>query len=132
MRSALDSLLGRHKSAFLYETLMCVDGSFDADPVEIHRRIQTHYKKYFSVITSSLIQRLELDLPKLGSKAVWESFLQDPAVMIEAYLNPPAGVARGSTHKCSRGSTQKRSGNRSDDCRCKRCLRLSRADRTMG
>jgi hypothetical protein len=55
MRSALASLLGRHKSAFLYKTLICVDGSFDADPVKIHRRIQTHYMKYLSVITSSLI-----------------------------------------------------------------------------
>jgi hypothetical protein len=32
MRSALSSLLGRHKSAFLYETLMCVDGSFNRIP----------------------------------------------------------------------------------------------------
>jgi hypothetical protein len=72
---------------------MCVDVSFDADPVKIHRRIKTHYMKYFSVIPSSLIQRLGLDLPDLGSKAVWESFFQDPAAMIEAYLNSPAGVA---------------------------------------
>jgi hypothetical protein len=40
MRQALASLLGKQRSSFLYDTLLCVDGSYAADPVEIHRRIQ--------------------------------------------------------------------------------------------
>jgi hypothetical protein len=55
MRTALASLLGKHKSSFLYETLMCEDGSFDADPVVIHRQVQEHYKSYFAVIPESLL-----------------------------------------------------------------------------
>jgi hypothetical protein len=33
MRAALASLLGKYKNVFLYDTLLCEDGSFDADPI---------------------------------------------------------------------------------------------------
>jgi hypothetical protein len=42
MRSTLASLLGTQRFSFLYDTLLCEDGSNDADPVVIHRSIQRH------------------------------------------------------------------------------------------
>jgi hypothetical protein len=89
MRMALASFLGKHKQSFLYDTLHCADGSYEADPVEIHRQIQTHYRKHFSADSKSLIQRLNLDLPELGSAARWEVFMDDPESMTEVFLNPP-------------------------------------------
>jgi hypothetical protein len=89
MQMALASLLGKHKQSFLYDTWHCADGSYDADPVEIHRQIQTHYRKHFSADPESLIQRLNLDLPEFGSAAQWEVFVDDPEAMAEAFLNPP-------------------------------------------
>jgi hypothetical protein len=49
MRSALASLLGTQRLSFLYDTLLCKDGSYDADPVVIHRSIQRHYMRHFAV-----------------------------------------------------------------------------------
>jgi hypothetical protein len=88
IRQALASLLGKQRSSFLYDTLLCVDGSSDADPVEIHRRIQSHYMKYFSADPESQIQRLGLDLPDLGSTDRWKFFLDNPEVIVEAFLHP--------------------------------------------
>jgi hypothetical protein len=39
MRSALASLLGTQRSSVLYDTLICDDGSYDADPVVTHQSI---------------------------------------------------------------------------------------------
>jgi hypothetical protein len=69
MRQATASLLGRRRSSFLYDTLFCADKFYDADLVKIHRRIQSYYMKYFSAGPESLIQRMNLILPDLGSAA---------------------------------------------------------------
>jgi hypothetical protein len=66
MRAALASLLGKYKNVFLYDTLLCEDGSFDADPIVIHRTLQRYYMKYFSVVPESSLQTL--DLPR------WDRF----------------------------------------------------------
>ena len=92
IRQALASLLGTHKPAFLYDTMACADGSLEADPVEIHRMLQRHYMKYFEADSDSLLQRLNLDMPDLGSSAQWERFLDHPDEMAEAFLHPPEGV----------------------------------------
>jgi hypothetical protein len=55
MRIALASLLGKRKSSFLFDTLLCVDGSHDADPVSIHRTIQSHFMRYFSAVPENLL-----------------------------------------------------------------------------
>jgi hypothetical protein len=79
-RQGLASLMRKHRSTFFYDTLLCADESFDAEPVEIHRRKQAHYIKYFSADIESLLQRLDLDLPDLSSADCWESFLDNPEV----------------------------------------------------
>jgi hypothetical protein len=65
MRAALASLLGKYKNVFLYDTLLCDDGSFD--PFVIHRTLQRYYMKYLSVVPESSLQTLALDLPLWGS-----------------------------------------------------------------
>jgi hypothetical protein len=93
MCSALASLLGTQRSSFLYNTLLCEDGFYDADPVVIHRSIQRHYMRHFAVDQNSLLQRFQLDLSDLGSAATWEVFLLDPDVMVQAFLYPANGAA---------------------------------------
>jgi hypothetical protein len=92
MCSALASLLGTQRSSFLYDTLLCEDGSYDADPVVIHRSIQRHYMRHFAVDQDSLLQRFQLDLPDLGSAATWDVFLLDPDAMVQAFLHPANGA----------------------------------------
>jgi hypothetical protein len=88
MRIALASLLGKRNSSFLFDTLLCVDGCHDADPVLIHRTIRSHFMRYFSAVPENLLQRLDLDLPDLASAPVWETFMDHPTVMADAFLNP--------------------------------------------
>ena len=90
MKAAFASLLGKQRSHYQYDTLEMPDGLLSTDPVEIHRFFQLHYKKLFSTDPDSYVQRLGLDLPDLGSADAWESFLQDPAAMVEAYLDNPS------------------------------------------
>jgi hypothetical protein len=94
MRIALVFLLGKRKSSFLFETLLCVDGSHDADPVSIYRTIQSHYMRYFSAVPENLLQRLDLDLPDLASAHVWETFSDHLTVMADAFLNLSGGQAQ--------------------------------------
>jgi hypothetical protein len=89
MRAALASLLGKYKNVFLYDTLQCEDGSFDADPIVIHRTLQRYYMKYFSVVPESSLQTLALDLPLWGSIPIWETFLYNADAMVEAYCRLP-------------------------------------------
>jgi hypothetical protein len=89
MRAALASLLGKYKNVFLYDTLQCEDGSFDADPIVIHRTLQRYYMKYLSVVPESSLQTLALDLPLWGSIPIWETFLDNADTMVEAYCRPP-------------------------------------------
>jgi hypothetical protein len=88
-RAALASLLGKYKNVFLYETLQCEDGSFDADPIVIHRTLQRYYMQYFSVAPELSLQTLALDLPLWGSIPIWETFLDNADAMVEAYCRPP-------------------------------------------
>jgi hypothetical protein len=67
------------------------DGSFDADPIVIHRTLQRYYMKYFSVVPESSLQTLELDLPQWGSIPAWESFLDNADAMVEAYWRRTEG-----------------------------------------
>jgi hypothetical protein len=51
------------------------------------------HRVQLSAPTSTLLQRLDLDLPDLASAPVWETFIDDPAAMAEAFLNPSGGQA---------------------------------------
>jgi hypothetical protein len=93
MRSALASLLGTQRLSFLYDTLLCDDGSSNEDPVVIHRSIQRHYMRHFAVDQDSLLQLFQLDLPDLGSATTWDVFLLDPDAMVQAFFHPANGDA---------------------------------------
>jgi hypothetical protein len=88
MRAALASLLGKNKNVFLYDTLQCEDGYFDADPIVIHRTLQRYYMKDFLVVPESSLQTLALDLPLWGSIPIWKTFLDNADAMVEAYCRP--------------------------------------------
>jgi hypothetical protein len=49
--------------------------------------------RYFSGVPENLLQRLDLDLPDLASTPVWETFLDHPTVMADAFLNSSGGQA---------------------------------------
>jgi hypothetical protein len=89
LKAAFASLLGKHRSHYLYDMLQMEDGTINTDPVEIHRFFQKHYMTVYEREADSWIQRLDLDRPDFSSIERWESFLQDPEVMTQAFLDHP-------------------------------------------
>jgi hypothetical protein len=89
LKAAFASLLGKHRSHYLYDMLQMEDGSINTDPVEIHRFFQRHYISVFEREQESWIQRLDLDQDNFASVDRWEEFLQDPETMTQTFLSHP-------------------------------------------